>query len=194
MIMDLINSNMVENTSSAKPYILAAMLLVLALLPLAAHFHVASSCQDILQIGKDMERDYGLAPQTCLHYYVNKIIIPSATFALPFIFLSGLLLLEEKKKIYNSVKSKQEDIAFWMLIITVLLFLLSVIFIGFIFCEGFGCLGLSPLIQYTVYVFSLLISSFSLWFLKSRFQWGKRKLLISASCLIFFLLIAYFQT
>lgn len=185
---------MATNDSSTKSYILAITFLILALLPFVAYFRTASSCKEVFQAAKDMGRDYGLAPQTCLYYYINKFIIPSAAFALPFAFLSLILLFKEKKKGIQSVKSKQEKIAFWLSIFTFISFLVSFVLIGSMKCEGFGCLGLSSLISRLIYVFTLLISIFSLWFLKARYQWKIGKFLAVIFSLLVLLFIAFSQT
>lgn len=185
---------MAAKDSSTRTYILAVAFLILAVLPFVANFRAASGCQEILQAANDMERDYGLTPQTCLHYYINKVVIPSAAFALPFAFLSLILFFKEKKKAYPIIRLKQEKIAFWLSIFTFISFLVSFVLIGSMKCEGFGCFGLSTLISRLIYVFTLLISIFSLWFLKARYQWKIGKFLAVIFSLLVLLLIAYSQT
>ena len=192
--MDSLNSSSANNILSTKAYILAVTFLILTLLLFIANFRTAGGCQEYLDSAQYFEQQYGLAPDSCFQHFLNKALIPSIVMALPFIFISGILFFKEKKKEYQIIKPKQEKIAFWFLIFTVLLFLLSFILIKSIRCEGFGCLGLAPLIAASIGVLPPLIFGFSLWFLKARYQWGKWKFLAVTMGLIFLLVLAYFQT
>ena len=191
--MDPINSNSVNNTSSARVYILAIAFLVLIIFIFVANFRGAS-CEQYLYLAQYIQQQYGIAPDSCLQHYLNKAFIPSMVMSLPFLFFFVILFFKERKKEYQCIKSKQEKISFGLSIFTVLIFLLSFVFIKSIHCEGFGCLGLAPLIAGSVGIFPPLIFGFSLWFLGARYQWTKKKFLAATVGLIVLLVIAYFQT
>jgi len=171
---------------------LACALLIIALLSFIANFHAAGSCKEYLYTAQILQRSYGVIPDTCFQHYVNKGLIPSIAMALPFVFISGVLFFKEKKNGDKVINLRQEAIAFWLSTLTVLTFLLSLILIKSIHCDDFGCLALAPLIAASIYVSLPLIFGFSLWFLKVRYQWERRKFMAVTVGLIFFLLCAKF--
>ena len=191
--MDSLNSNSVNNASSTKAYILAIAFLVLILFIFVANFRGAS-CQEYLYSAEYMQQQYGIVPDSCFQHYLNKALIPSIAMALPFLFFLGILFFKERRKEYQFIKSKQEKISFRLSIFMALISLLSFVLIKSIHCEGFGCLGLAPLIAGSIGIFPPLIFGFSLWFLKTRYQWASRNFIAVMIGLILLLVIAYFQT
>ncbi len=191
--MDLPNSNSVTSHSLSRAYVFAAIFLVFVLLIFVAHFRVAD-CQTYLYSAQYLQQQYGIAPRTCFQNYLNKALIPSVIITLPLIFLSGILFLKERKKAYRLKKSRQEGIAFWLFIFSVISLFVSIILIRSIPCEGFACVALGPLIAVIYAVFPPLIFGFSLWFFKSRYQWENRRFLAVTVGLILLLLLAYAQT
>ncbi len=191
--MDSINSNSVNNTSSFKAYTLIVVFLILAIMaivPSVTNFQQNNGCEEYLSLAKE----YGFTPSSCSQYYFDNYIIPSVVVVSPFLFILLVLLFKEKKKDYQFTKLKQEKISFWLSTITVILFWSSLILIRSIRCDGFGCLGLAPLIAASIAIFPPLILGFSLWFLKVRYQWGKIKFLAVTIGLIVLLVLAYLQT
>jgi hypothetical protein len=191
--MDSINPYSVNNTSSFKTYILIVvflMLAVMAVIPSVNHFQQNKGCEAYFNLAKE----HGLTPSSCSRYCFGKYVVPSVAMASPFLFVLFILLFKEKQKHCQLTQSKQERISFWLLIAVVLLFLFSFILIKSIHCEGFGCLGLAPLIGASIVIFPPLILGFSLWFLKARYQWGKKQFLAVVIGLIILLLLAYAQT
>jgi hypothetical protein len=191
--MDSSDSNSVISHSSARVYILSAICLTLMLIIFAAYFR-AADCQQYLYSAQYLQQQYGIAPRTCFQNYLNKALIPSVVIASPLVFLLGILFLKEKKKQYLFTKTKQERIAFWLSIFTLISFLLSLALIKSIPCEGFACIALGPLIAASFTVFPPLFFGFSLWFFRARYQWEKRKFLAVTVGLILLLLLAYAQT
>lgn len=171
---------------------MACALLIIVPLAFIARFRAAGSCEEYLNAAQILQRSYGIIPGTCFQHYLNKGLIPSLIFALPFVFISGVLFFKEKRKGDKVINLRQEATAFWLSTLTVLTFLLSLILIKSIHCDDFGCLALAPLIAASIYVFLPLIFGSSLWFLKVRYQWERRKFLAVTVGLIFFLLCAKF--
>ena len=190
--MELPNSNTAKN-SSARAYILAAMLLILVLLVFVAYFR-AADCQQYLYLAQYRQQEYGIAPDSCLQNYLRNALIPSVVIALPFVFLLATFFLKERRKEFRFTKSKQEGIAFWLSVVTIELILLFLVLIKSIRCEGFGCLALGSLVAAAIAIFPPLIFGFSLWFLRSRYQWENQRFLAMTAGVIFLLLLAYFQT
>ena len=191
--MDPLNSRWVESTSSTRVYILTVAFLVLIFFIFIANFRYPS-CQQYLYSAQYIQQQYGITPDSCFQHYLDKAIVPSIVMSLPFAFFLGILFFKERKKEYQFIKSKQEKIAFLLSISTVLFFLFSFVLIKSIRCEGFGCLGLAPLIAGSIGIFPPLIFGFSLWFLKSRYQWVNKNFLATTIGLVLLLVIAYFQT
>lgn len=187
-------STSAPGASSRTAYVLAGVFLALALLIIIAIFRATESCAQHLESARYNQENYGSAPSTCFQYFLNKAVQPALGMSLPFFFLAGVLLTKEKRRERQSGKPKQEKIAFALSISTVLTFLLSLILIRSIRCEGFGCLGLAPLIALVLSVFPPLLFVFALWYLQARYPWNNRHFLAVAVTLALLTLLAYAQT
>ena len=191
--MDTQNSNLTNTFSPAKVYILISIFIVLVILIFTANL-LNINCEQYLYSTQYIQQQYNITPDSCLEHYINKALIPSIAMALPFVFIAIILFLKEKKKEYQINKAKHENIAFWLLIFTVLFFLISLILIKNISCDGFGCLSLAPIIASSITIFPLLIFVFSLWFLKAHYQWKKQKFIVIIICLLILLLVGYLKS
>jgi hypothetical protein len=191
--MESINPNQVKNTSSFKVYTLAFLFLVLSVIsvmPTISNFRENRGCEAYVNLAKE----YNFPPSSCFQYSLQKYVIPAVAMISPFVFNILIILFKEKKKKYQPAKSKQEKIAFSLSVFASLTFLLSFILIRGIRCEGFGCLGLAPLVAASIGILPPLIFGFSLWFLIARYQWGKQEFLVVAIVQILLLIVAYIQT
>ena len=185
--------NRANNFSSLKVYILVFLFLVLAvesIMPYIATFRQNRGCETYLNLAKA----YNFSPLSCLQYSLQKYIVPAVAMVLPFLFIILVILFKEKKKECPPTKLRKEKIAFLLSVFSILTFMLSYDLITGIRCEGFGCLGLAPLIAASVIIFPPLIFGFSLWFLMARYQWKKQKFLAVAIVQIILLIGAYMQT
>lgn len=175
-----------NNNSAIKAYFLAVCCLIFVLAIVASFVYDFQDNQGCAQI-------YSIVPVSCSQYSLQQYVFPAIATALPFLFIFLVLIFKERKGAYQLTKLKQEKTSFWFFILTIIIFLLSIVFIKSIRCESFGCLGLSPLILFDIVVFPPLIFSFSLWFLKSRYHWEKWKFLMMSITLAILLLFAYIQ-
>lgn len=191
--MESKNPNPVKNACSLKAYTLVIMFFIFAtisILPYISNFQDNRGCEAYLNLSKV----YNFSPSPCVQYVLQKYVVPSVATILPFGFSMIVTLSKEKNKKYRLVKSKQQKSAFWLTILAALIFLLSIVLIRGISCEGFGCLGLGPLIAVIIIIFPPLIFGSFLWFLLTRYQWGKRQFLAIAITQVVLVFVAYIQT
>ena len=191
--MESINPNPLKISCSLKAYTLAIMFFILAtisILPYISNFHYNRGCEAYLNLSKE----YNFSPSSCTQYILQKYVLPSVGTILPFAFSMIITLFKEKNRKYRLIMSKQQKSAFWLTVFATLAFLLSIIFIRGVPCEGFGCLGLGPLIAVIVIIFPPLIFGSFLWFIWARYQWGKRQFLAIATAQVVFAFVAYLQT
>lgn len=172
--MDSLNPDSTDSISSIRVYVLAVILLGLALLSFIWFF--------------DNPLAYGRG--------ISASAIDSLPFALPFLFIFFVLLFKEKQKMYLLTKTRQEKIALGLSIAVVLMSVIySLISFYVIGCKGDWCgIGVALKVLFVGAISAQLVLGFSLWFLKVRYQWRKRSFWGVIVVLILLLVIAYFQT
>lgn len=179
---------------SFKAYSLAGVLLALSIVIITGIFLGSGTCRQHLESARYNQQNYGIAPSGCFQYFVNNALIPSLIVSLPFIFLAAVLFTKEWRIDYPSHQPKHEKIAFTLSISTVLILFLFLALVMSIDCEGFGCLGIAPLIALTIGAFPPLLFSFSLWYLKARYLWRNWQFLVVTISVVLLTLLAYTQT
>ena len=179
--------------SSLRVYILALVLLAQAawvVVPSVRSFRNNRGCQGYF----DLATQYGFRPKSCFQYSLDKYVVPAMAMASPFVFVALVMLWKERRQAYLVGKLRQQALAYWLVMISSLMALLSFAVIGSIRCEGFGCLGLAPMVATTSIVVPPLVCGVSLWFLAARYQWSPRLFLATSIGVSLCLMLAYSQT
>ena len=169
---------------SGRAYVLAGAMLLPSVLLAGMYVRAAGSCRQYQETARYMQENYGSVPVSCARHFLQEVFPPAGGLALPGIFLAAVLFSQEKRRAVRLDRTRQEAIAFWLALSSILLALGFIVVVKTTRCEGFGCLGLGPLIAVGVGVFPPLILGASLWFLAARYRWKERGLLKTALVLL----------
>jgi hypothetical protein len=177
-----------------RAWTLAALSLLVAALGVAAMFARSGGCARYEEL-----RGYALeqgapGPQSCFAYLLDRSIIPSLAISLPFLFCAAMLGYKEKRHFSVAAArggGRQELLAYRSGIVAAALLLLATALIRSIRCEGFGCLGLAPLIALTLSTFPPLLLASVLSFARVRYEWPARQFPIAAVILAVLTGLAY---
>lgn len=155
--------------------VIAAAYLLLVLAGFARYSYRKGSCAEYLETARALQQHYGLAPRTCLQYFLGDFLIPGVLAVLPFVSYVAVLLYKERSGALAAADSAQERLAFRLTAVSMALLLAVTGLLATAKCEGFGCLGVGALAGVVLLSFPPVIYALSLWFLHARYAWSGRE-------------------